>query len=98
MKTAFSFFFILFFRDSPGLKNHKKKGRIIKLKIRNFFRALFPVLFASSVGAMTAAETFALHTRFGRGRYAYYGRSNGSSRRRRTNRLRLSKKTRNKHR
>lgn len=35
---------------------------------------------------------------FPSGRYQFYGRTNGASRKRRSNRLRISKMTRNKHR
>ncbi|HEY0048192.1 MAG TPA: hypothetical protein VGB68_02825 [Pyrinomonadaceae bacterium] len=62
----------------------------------NYFKALLPFLFASQLSPYYAPARSA--GQFPNGRYMFYGRTNGASRRRKSNRLRISKMTRNKHR
>ncbi|HEX8248964.1 MAG TPA: hypothetical protein VF599_12375 [Pyrinomonadaceae bacterium] len=76
----------------------------------NFFRALFPFLFASQLSPLYRAPAgyrLSLDDLKGMFPHLAYGgahsfrvpyRSNGASRRRKSNRLRISKMTRNKHR
>lgn len=68
-------------------------------RILNVFRLLFPVLFASNLPQFsTAAAGNVQAGHFPRGRFNYYGRTNGASRRRKSNMLRVSKQRRLKHR
>lgn len=68
-------------------------------RLVNFFRLLCPFLFASQLrGFSQPSFAGAGFGPYPNGRYTFYGRTNGASRRRKSNRLRISKMTRNKHR
>lgn len=66
------------------------------------FRKLYNLLAAlaglSASQLQPSLATGSSYATFQNGRYQFYGRANGASRRRKSNRLHLSTKTRNKHR
>lgn len=69
---------------------------------RFFFKSnLQPMMFSTPSGNgysdFNSQELLTINP-FPNGRYTFHGRANGSSKRRKTNRLHLSTKTRNKHR
>lgn len=66
-------------------------GSIVRL-----FKQLFPIFFASQLAALPVSGYLANRTY--RTPFTIPYRTNGASRRKKTNRLRLSTKTRNKHR
>ena len=73
----------------------KKHKGDFKLKIlQRFAHQLAALAFGSF--ALSAFDFPAGH--FPKGGFRFYGRTNGASRKRKTNRLHLSRKTRNKHR
>lgn len=65
-----------------------------------FLRAFFPFLFPSNLQPFSTGMQLATGgiNPFPRGHFKFYGKLNASGRRRRSNRLMLSKRTRNKHR
>jgi len=65
-------------------------------RLTDFFKNLLPLFFASQLQPFS--QPAAAAGSFPNGRYMFYGRTNGASRRKKTNRLRLSTRTRNKHR
>jgi hypothetical protein len=67
--------------------------------IIDVLRKLFPFIFTSTLRPLTFSEQLAYATHYKPlHRFQFFGRSNGRSHRRKTNRLHLSTKTRNKHR
>ena len=64
---------------------------------KRIFSAVLGFLVASKLKRLPGDEMIAINP-FPRGRFSFYGRTNGAMRKKKTNRLALSKKTRNRHR
>jgi hypothetical protein len=72
--------------------------KAVKTYFLNLFRNLFPIFFASKLKPfplMPAALAIAGFNPYPNGHFKFYGRANGASRKRVSNRLQMSVNTRN---